>query len=124
MNPRLAGWNVLIKVPRCITLAHSGNPSETFNPSTLVGIDRNVDMTALASMPFSNGVYFFGSHVSVWACPPAIQSRIMASAVALGAGLSSARRGFQEGPPMAVIEAAQARPLRKSRRFVASGLGG
>jgi hypothetical protein len=32
-------------------------------------------------MPFEKGVYLFGSNVSVWAIPPAIQSRMTVSAL-------------------------------------------
>src|ERR1044071_1450773 len=53
-------------------------------PSSDVGNDGNVLSTLLLLIPFSNGVYFFGSNVSVCAIPPAIQSNITVSAVVEG----------------------------------------
>ena len=65
--------------------------------STAVGIDGKVLSTRLLSMPGSYGVWVFGSHVSVWAMPPAIQRRITVSAVALGLAVSCAsRRGASQ----------------------------
>jgi hypothetical protein len=46
-----------------------------------VGRDLNVLSTLLPSIPFSKGVYRLGSNVSVWAIPPAIQSRMTVSAL-------------------------------------------
>jgi hypothetical protein len=45
-----------------------------------VGTDLNVLKTLFASIPFSKGVYFFGSNVSVCAMPPAIHRSITVSA--------------------------------------------
>jgi hypothetical protein len=59
------------------------SPSEKLIPSSEVGDDLKVLSTEFASIPFSNGVYFFGSNVSVCAMPPAIQRRITVSAVDL-----------------------------------------
>ena len=63
-------------------------------------------------MPFSKGVYFFMSQTSVAAWPPAIQRRIIASAVGLSFVGSSARSC---GPSRAAVPAA-APVRRKSRR--------
>ena len=67
--------------PRSITLPTDSNPSEKYKPSTAVGTLGKVLKTLLLSTPLVYGVYAFGSKVSVWAMPPAIQSRITESAV-------------------------------------------
>src|SRR5689334_11715164 len=53
-------------------------------PSSEVGNDGNVLSTALLLIPFSKGVYFFGSNVSVCAMPPAIHNNITVSADVAG----------------------------------------
>src|SRR5215471_16419193 len=68
-----------------ITDAIFSRPSPRKMPSALVGIERQVPRIWLPFMPFSYGVNFLGSQVSVWATPPGSQMKIMASAVALGA---------------------------------------
>ena len=67
-------------VPMFITLPMDPKPSEKLTPSNDVGTDLDVLSTLLDSMPFSKGVYFLGSKVSVCAIPPAIHKRITVSA--------------------------------------------
>ena len=50
-------------------------------PSTAVSIDGNVLSTCSGRRPRSNGVYRFGSKVSVCAIPPPIHRTIRVSAV-------------------------------------------
>src|SRR5438128_3608444 len=92
-----------------------GIPSEMRMPSTVVGIDRNVLRTERASMPGSNGVYSLGSHVSVCACPPAIQSRIMASALGSILGAVSSARATAGMPSAAAAPTAQPAPRNRRR---------
>src|SRR5438128_4469657 len=66
-------------------------------------------------MPRSKGVYFFGSQVSVDACPPAIHKSTIQSAVGSSfLGSSAARR---PGPSTAAVPTAQP-ARRKSRREI------
>lgn len=78
--PRSAATYERIMVPRFITLPIDSSPSEKLIPSNAVGTDLKVLKTLFAGIPFLNGVYRFGSNVSVCAIPPAIQSRITVSA--------------------------------------------
>ena len=48
-----------------------------------MGTDLKVLNTSFAIMPLEKAVYLFGSKVSVCAIPPAIQSKITVSAVAV-----------------------------------------
>ena len=84
MNPRSAPWNVRINEPRSITLATRSSPWEILILSTTVSIAGKVLSTRSVRTPGSNGVYRFGSNVSVCAMPPAIHSTMMESAVASG----------------------------------------
>src|SRR5687768_12921933 len=80
MWPRSAATYDRMIVPRFITLPIDCSPSENETPSSAVGCALKVLSTELACIPFSKGVYFFGSKVSVCAIPPAIHSRITVSA--------------------------------------------
>ena len=68
-------------MPLSIIEPIDSSPSEKETPSSIVGTGLKVLRTSLAFMPFEKGVYLFGSNVSVWAIPPAIQSRMTVSAL-------------------------------------------
>ena len=78
-------------VPLSITLPISCNPSENEIPSRTVGTLGKVERTRFPSIPFSKGVYFLGSNVSVCAMPPAIHSNITVSAVLVSIGFDPAQ---------------------------------
>jgi hypothetical protein len=75
--------------------------------------------TRLASIPFSNGLYRLGSKVSVWAIPPAIQSRITVSAEELifGTGLQPGNHPASGAPAAMAARLAPEHCFRKVRRF-------
>jgi hypothetical protein len=83
-----------------------------------VGNDLKVLNTRVPSIPFSNGVYRLGSNVSVCAIPPAIQSRITASAEGFRTGLVHPSSKPATGAPAANAASVAALDLfRNSRLF-------
>jgi hypothetical protein len=117
MKPRSAACAVRMSVPRFITAAIFSSPLENLIPSTLVGMLGNVESTAFDSTPLLNGVYRFGSNVSVCAMPPAIHRTMTQSARgAIFSMLSEAktRDSFAARAPSVAAEA----DFRKSRRFI------
>ena len=68
--------------PRSMTRATRSRPCEILMLSTAVSMLGNVLSTRSVRTPGSNGVYRFGSQVSVCAIPPAIHNTMTASAVA------------------------------------------
>ena len=86
--------------------------------STAVSMAGNVLSTCSIRTPFSNGVYFFGSKVSVCAIPPAIQSTMTASAVAREGGVCPLTSTGSRPASAASVPAAVApmNPRRLTRR--------
>src|ERR1700728_1352561 len=93
--------------------ATRSSPCEIWILSTDVRIAGNVLSTSAVGTPGLNGVYFFGSHVSVCAIPPAIHSTIVESAVATGA--AAARTSSGSPPISAASEAAAVVPINPRR---------
>src|SRR5436190_707210 len=80
----------------------------------------NVLRNASGAIPFSNGVYRFGSNVSVWAMPPAIHRTITVSAVAFARSAPTSSASNARGKPADNADrVATLADLRKSRRFKA-----
>ena len=99
-----------------MTRARRSSPCVNFMWSTAVSIVGKVLSTWSTFTPGANGVYFFGSNVSVCAMPPAIQSTITASAVAAGAAsCCAARRVCGSRPTSAPSVAAAVAPMNPRR---------
>src|SRR5690606_20264858 len=92
-------------------------PSEKLIPSRTVGTDLNVLNTRFESSPFSNGVYRFGSKVSVWAIPPAIHNRMTVSAVDAWAALQDDSILLRGTPAAKAASVAALVDFKKSRLF-------
>ena len=104
-------------MPRSITLAMFSSPAVNLMLSTTVSIAGNVLITRSTGRPFSNGTYRFGSNVSGPAMPPAIQSRMQASA--RGAGwtiVSAAAPKASRGAPIAIAAIVAAESARRNSR--------
>src|SRR5688572_21652381 len=85
--------------------------------STTVSIDGNVLSTRFDSNPGSNGVYCFGSNVSVCAIPPAIHRTMTVSHVGLIASFGSSTAQSGRGSPAASAASVAALAVfKKSRR--------
>ena len=118
MKPMSAATYERISVPLSIILPIDSSPSEKKILSRAVGTDLKVLSTLFASNPFSNGVYRFGSKVSVCAIPPAIKSRITESAVEGNVGEPHDESNPAKGAPIPMVAMAAALVfLRKSRRL-------
>src|ERR1035438_3113375 len=113
MKPRSPTRWERMSVPRSMILAMRSRPAEILILSTAVSIAGNVLSTRFDSMPGSYGVYCLGSNVSVWAMPPAIQSRMRLSARgAIFVALASRRAS----DPASAAKAAAPEVRRKLRR--------
>ena len=131
MKPRSGARNVLMSAPRSITRATRSSPWEILMWSTAVSMAGNVLNMRSVRTPGSNGVYRFGSQVSVCAIPPAIHNTMTASAVAserarLGmhqARLAPGERG-ERGACSRAHERAPSDEPRENGLFVAGHVGG
>src|SRR5438105_9063451 len=84
--------------------------------STAVSMAGNVLRTLSGDIPFSYGVYFLGSNVSVWAIPPPIQRTMTESAVALGLDAAASAPRIWRARPAARALRVAAEVWRKERR--------
>src|SRR5262245_26630174 len=115
MYPRSGAWKVLMIAPRSMTRATRSRPCEILMWSTAVSMAGNVLSTCSVRTPGSNGVYFFGSHVSVCAIPPAIQSTTTESAVAFETRPCCACSGCGSRPTSAASVAPAVAPMNARR---------
>ncbi len=114
MNPRSAAVKVRMTVPLSMTLPICSRPLVNLMLSTAVGMLGNVLRTFSTGTPGSNGVKRLGSNVSVCAMPPAIQSTMTASAVAVvGLACDACSRGSR--PTRADSVAAAVAPMKPRR---------
>ena len=96
-------------VPRSMTFAISSRPCEMRMLSTRSGSTETYSGRACSPGPVHTACGFFGSQVSVCAMPPAIQSRIMLSAVAFGFSPSAAKIAGRRRSEAAIAAAALCR---------------